>query len=34
MDTTTVLTILFNVVAVLEFLILGENGRRASDGLR
>lgn len=32
MDTVTALTLLFNVVAVLEFLILGENGRRASDG--
>ena len=26
------LTVLFNVVAIVEFLILGENGRRASDG--
>ena len=31
-DTCYVLTIVFNVVAILEFIILGENGRRASDG--
>lgn len=31
-DTTYVLTVLFNAVAIVEFLILGENGRRASDG--
>lgn len=31
-DTCYVLTLLFNAVAILEFLILGENGRRASDG--
>lgn len=31
-DTCFVLTLVFNAVAILEFLILGENGRRAADG--
>lgn len=31
-DTCFVLTLIFNLVAILEFLILGENGRRAADG--
>jgi len=31
-DTCFVLTVVFTAVAVLEFLILGENGRRATDG--
>ena len=31
-DTTFWLTLVFTIVAVVEFLILGENGRRASDG--
>lgn len=31
-DTCYVLTLVFNAVAIVEFLILGENGRRAADG--
>lgn len=31
-DTCYVLTLAFNAVAVVEYLILGENGRRAADG--
>ncbi len=31
-DTLYVITLVFNAVAIVEFLILGENGRRASDG--
>ena len=31
-DTTYVLTLVFNAVAIVEFLILGENGRRSADG--
>lgn len=31
-DTCYVLTLIFNLVAIIEFLILGENGRRAADG--
>jgi len=31
-DTCFVLTLVFNAVAILEFLILGENGRRSADG--
>lgn len=31
-DTTFVLTLVFNLVAILEMLILGEDGRRAADG--
>ena len=31
-DTNYVLTLLFNLVAIVEMLILGEDGRRASDG--
>ena len=31
-DTTFVLTLVFNLVAIIEMLILGEDGRRAADG--
>lgn len=31
-DTNFVLTLIFNLVAIVEMLILGEDGRRASDG--
>ncbi len=31
-DTTYVLTLIFNLVAIVEMLILGEDGRRAADG--
>lgn len=31
-DTTYVLTLVFNIVAIIEMLILGEDGRRSADG--
>ncbi len=31
-DTMFLLTLIFNAVSIVEFLILGENGRRAADG--
>ena len=31
-DTTYVLTLLFNLVAIVEMMVLGEDGRRAADG--